>query len=150
MSIGDILSWGGGALFLLLTFIEITPIKINPWSWLAKKIGKIVNAEVLGEISEIKKTQEQTEEKLDKHIKDDDERDASLHRQRILRFNSELIRGENFTHEYFVEMLEEIDEYERYCRQHPDYQNNRAVMAIDNIKRVYAERERLGNFLGVV
>lgn len=25
---------------VLLTFIQISPIKVNPWSWIARKIGK--------------------------------------------------------------------------------------------------------------
>lgn len=29
---------------------------------------------------------------------------------------------------------------ERYCKEHPEYENNRAVLAIQNIERVYSER----------
>lgn len=39
-----------------------------------------------------------------------------------------------------VEALSEIDFYERYCKEHPEYENNRAVLAIQNIERVYSER----------
>lgn len=85
--------------------------------------------------------------KLEKHIQDDDERDASMHRQRILRFNIELMRGEDFTLECFNDMLLDIDEYERFCETHPGYKNNRAVMAIANIKRVYQDHEENGGFL---
>ena len=41
------------------------PIKINPWTALAKAIGKAVNADVFNRLSEI-------ESKLDEHIKTDD------------------------------------------------------------------------------
>ncbi len=147
MSVKEVLSWSGGGLILLLTLIQIAPIKVNPWSWLAKKLGRAINAEVLDEIDNLKKQQGTTQEKLDKHILDDDERDANMHRQRILRFNIELMRGENYTHEYFVDMIQDIDEYERYCENHPEYKNNRAVMAISNIKRVYEENEENNDFL---
>ena len=30
-------------------------------------------------------------------------------------------------------MLAKIDDYERYCEEHPEYPNNRAVLAIENI-----------------
>ena len=30
----------------LLTFVEITPIKLNPWSTIGRIIGQLVNAEV--------------------------------------------------------------------------------------------------------
>lgn len=134
MNMGEILGWSGGTFLLLMTFVQVAPIKVNPWSWLAKKIGRAINGEV--------------QDKLEKHIQDDDERDANMHRQRILRFNIELMRGEDFTHECFNDMLLDIDEYERYCETHPGYKNNRAVMAIANIKRVYQDHLENGGFLG--
>lgn len=119
MNMGEILGWSGGTLLLLMTFVQVAPIKVNPWSGLAKKIGRAINGEVLNEIADIKKEQRETQDKLEKHIQDDDERDASMHRQRILRFNIELMRGEDFTLECFNDMLLDIDEYERFCETHP-------------------------------
>ncbi len=49
--------------------------------------------------------------------------------------------------EDFNEILYNIDCYERYCRDHPEYQNNRAVHAIMNIKRVFDERMEKHDFL---
>ena len=40
-----------------------------------------------------------------------------------------------------------INCYERYCREHPDYQNGRAVHAIANIGRVYDDRLKKHDFL---
>lgn len=152
--IKDMVVAGGGILIVLMTFVQVTPIKVNPWSWVAKMFGKLlkafgraINSDVLTELEDVKRHQRETQEKLDKHIRVDDERDADNHRQRILRFNSELIDGKNFTHEYFTDMLVEIDDYERYCETHPEYRNNRAVLAIANIKRVYKNHEANGNFL---
>ena len=34
---------GGGILLAVLTVIQIAPIKINPWSALAKAIGRAIN-----------------------------------------------------------------------------------------------------------
>lgn len=147
MSVSEILGWSGGGLLLLLTLIQIVPIKVNPWSWIAKKFGRAINGEVLKEIADIKKEQRETQGKLEKHIQDDNERDANMHRQRILRFNIELMRGEDFTHECFNDMLLDIDEYERFCETHPGYKNNRAVMAISNIKRVYQDHLENDGFL---
>ena len=140
MSIQEIVASGGGALFILMTLIQIAPIKVNPWSKIAKAIGKALNGDVMTKLNEV-------QGRLDEHIRIDDERDADAHRQRILRFNSELIKGENFTHEYFVDILVDLDEYEEYCEAHPGYKNNRAVMAIANIKRVYAEHEKNNSFV---
>lgn len=46
MSLKEILLGGGGLLAVLLTLVEIAPIKINPWSALAKAIGRAINADV--------------------------------------------------------------------------------------------------------
>lgn len=147
MSIQDILAGGGVTLFVLATIIQIAPVKINPWSFIAKAIGRAINAEVLKELSEVKERQQETWRQLDEHIRIDDERDADLHRNRILVFNNELLRKIPHTQEGFNEILSEIDEYERYCREHKDYENNRAVRAIANIKRVYDDRLRNNDFL---
>ena len=150
MSVSEIVGWSGGGVLLLMTLIQIAPIKWNPWSCLAKMLGRAINAEVLGEITNIKRTQTEVQEKLEEHIQDDDERDKSLTRRRILEFNIKLMRGENYTHEYFTDMLQDIDDYEGYCKTHPGYKNNRARLAIENIKRVYDEHARKGDFLGGV
>ena len=55
MNMGEILGWSGGTLLLLMTFVQIAPIKVNPWSGLAKKIGRAINGEVLNEIADIKR-----------------------------------------------------------------------------------------------
>ncbi len=134
MSLQEILTGGGLSLFVLLTLVQIAPVKINPWSKLAKAIGNALNG---GDVMA----------KLEEHIRIDDERDADMHRARILQFNTELLRGDRHTEEDFNEILYNIDCYERYCREHPDYQNNRAVHAIMNIKRVFDERMKKRDFL---
>lgn len=146
MPLKEIFAFGGGGLVLLLTIIQITPIKINPWSWIAKGIGRAFNADVLTELQELKKEQEGTRSKLEHHIKTDEENRADERRANILRFNNELVRELPHTREEFVEILADIDVYERYCREHPDYKNNRAVHAIANIGRVYDERLKKHDF----
>mgnify|MGYP007103939559 FL=1 len=140
MSIQELLTGGGGLVVLALTVIQIAPVRVNPWSAIAKAIGRAINAEVLAEL-------ERTRIKLDNHIKTDDERAADMHRARILRFNQELIRQIPHTREEFIEVLTEIDRYQRFCREHPDYPNSRAVHAIANIGRVYDERLQKHDFL---
>ena len=147
MTLAEILLAGGGGLLVLLTLIQITPIKINPWSAIAKAIGRAINGEVIGMLSEVKSKQESTSDRLNEHIRLDDERNADEHRARILRFNNELIRDIPHTKEEFVDILADIDSYEQYCTKHPEYKNNRAVHAIANIGRVYDERLQKHDFL---
>ena len=141
MTAQDILLGGGGLLFLLFGLVEIAPVKWNPWSALAKALGRAVNADLLRELSATKAA-------LEEHIRLDDERNADGHRAKILAFNTELLRGIDHTREDFIEVLAEIDRYESYCRAHPDYKNNRARHAVANIGRVYDDRLAKHDFLG--
>ena len=146
MSLDEILLWGGGGTAVLLTLIQVAPIKINPWSWIATCLGRAFNADVLKELNEVKKEQQKTSSKLDAHIKTDEENRADERRASILHFNNELIRDITHTKEEFIEILADIDAYERYCKKHPEYENNRAVHAIANIGRAYDERLQKHDF----
>lgn len=147
MNLGEIAGWSGGGLLLLLTFIQIAPIKVNPWSAIVRGIGNALNGDVLKKLDVLEAGQVEARNRLDEHIRIDDDRNADTHRSRILHFNTELLRGNKHTQEDFVEVLTEIDFYEHYCREHPDYENNRAVLAIENIKRVYKDLMENGGFL---
>lgn len=140
MSFDQIFAYGGGGLAVLLTLIQLAPIKVNPWSTIARWIGKAINGDVLEKLNGV-------EERLEKHITADDERDADMHRARILQFNTELLREKRHTEEDFNEIFYNINCYERYCREHPNYQNGRAVHAIANIGRVYDDRLKKHDFL---
>lgn len=140
MSILDLLGCGAGALLALTALIQIAPIKINPWTAIAKAVGRAINADVLNELNTVKQD-------LADHIRMDGERNADEHRARILRFNNELLRDIPHTKEEFIDVLAEIDFYERYCEDHKDYKNNRAVHAIANISRVYDERLQKHDFM---
>lgn len=141
MTVKDILMGGGGLLVVLMSVIQLAPVKLNPWSALAKALGRAVNADLMQELAATKTA-------LEKHIQMDDERNADAHRAKILAFNTELLRGIDHTREDFIEILAEIDCYESYCRAHPDYKNNRAKHAIANIGRVYDDRLKKHDFLG--
>lgn len=147
MNIQEILLGSGVVLTVLLSIVEISPIKINPWSRLAKWLGKAINSEVIKELETVKATQTNTQKRLEDHIKANEKREADNCRARILRFNNELIREIPHTKEEFVEVLKDIDDYERYCREHTDYANGRAVHAIANIGRVYDERLEKHDFI---
>ena len=147
MSVQEIFLCGGGAAVVLMTLVEITPIKINPWSALAKWLGRAINADVIKGLDAVKASQAAAKDRLESHIKADEKREADQCRARILHFNNELLRDIPHTKEEFVELLKDIDDYERYCRTHPDYANGRAVHAIANIGRVYDERLKKHDFL---
>lgn len=144
----DLLPMLPPVLVALLSLVEVSPIKINPWSGLAKWLGRAINGEVLSTMQIIQTAQKAQADALAAHIKADDERNADTLRMRVLHFNNELLRGDRHTREDFIEILAVIDAYEQYCKNHPNYRNNRASHAVANIGRVYDERLKLRDFLG--
>lgn len=148
MTLDDLFLGGGVGAVAVLSLLEIAPVKINPWRAVARAIGRAVNGEVLESVEDVKRAQRDTRKALDEHIQSDDERNADTLRMRILHFNNEILRGDRHTREDFIEILSVIDAYERYCKNHPNYRNNRASHAITNIGRVYDERLKLRDFLG--
>lgn len=151
MSVQEIMA-GGGCLIVLMTLVQVAPIKINPWSSIKNALsavghalGKVFNGAVIEKLDKMEAMQSETRKRLDEHIRVDDERNADLHRSYILRFNMELRRGMQHTDEDFNEVLYNIKCYERYCKDHPEYQNNRAVHAIRHIENVYDERMENGD-----
>lgn len=62
---------------------------------------------------------------------------ASTARTRILRFSDEILHKMRHSKEMFDQINEDIDAYRKYCDKHPEYKNNKAVMAIGNIEKVY-------------
>lgn len=72
---------------------------------------------------------------------------ATTCRYRILRFNDEIQHDTKHSKEHFDQIMDDITEYENYCDTHPNYKNNKAVLAIENIKRVYRNCTTEGSFL---
>lgn len=132
--------YGGGALLLLMTIVQITPIKINPWSWIGKVIGRALNGEVLSKVDTLSQDVKKIKE-------EDDEQWASLSRSHILRFGDELLHGVSHSKEHFDQILLDISKYEHYCETHPLYRNNIANATIELIKRTYQKCLDENNFL---
>lgn len=129
-----------GLLVILLGMIKIPKIEINLWSLIGRTLGRAINGEIMDEVKLIN-------DKLDDHIKLEEEETIRRVRQRILHFNDEILSGRRHSKEHFNEILEDINAYESYCAEHPDYKNNRAVLAISTIKDVYKECLREHDFL---
>ena len=52
MTLKELMETGGGILFIVLTLVQIAPIKFNPWTALARAIGRALNKEVMDKIEE--------------------------------------------------------------------------------------------------
>ena len=136
------LAQGGvvGLLIILIGMIKIPKIELNIWNLIGRTIGRSINKEVLEQMNRLSKEVDilQKEEELER---------ARQARQRILRFNDEILFNKRHSKEHFDEVLEDIDTYEAYCDAHEDYENNKAVLAISTIREVYRECLKDHDFL---
>ena len=131
MTLKEIIGYGGGGgLLILLTILQIAPIKINPWSAILNWFGDLFNSGIYKRLEKI--------ETDVKEIKETSaEKDAVTARVRILRFNDELLNNVDHSKDYFDQILNDIDMYEQYCADHPKFKNNITLFAISNIKKCY-------------
>lgn len=126
MSMKEFVETGGSVLLVALTLIQVAPIRINPWSAIARAIGKALNADL--------------NEKMEAN-------EAKTARYRILRFDDEIRHKIRHSKEHFDQIIEDVDTYERYCQDHPRFPNGKAVSATDNVKRTYEKCKAENSFL---
>lgn len=143
-------TWAGilsvAAVGLILSLIEVSKIKINPWSAIRKWIGDFFGAEHAERINKLEAGINQLTDLLKSHIEDSNRRDADKSRRRILSFEREIQWEIKHSEEEFADVLETIQHYETYCAAHPDYKNHIAVESAAHIREVYRERLRKRDF----
>ena len=84
---------------------------------------------------------------LNEHIREDEDAKMRTQRYRILRFNDEVCEGRKHSESHFEDILDDIDDYEKYCEAHPQFKNSRGQAAMKNIRDTYERLKRRGEFL---
>lgn len=138
---------GGIGLLVLLTLIQISPIKINPWSKIASWIGNALNKNLTDQVEDLKN--EVTSVKEDIKTMDDKmkENDAINARVRILRFGDEISHGVNHSRDHYQQIMTDITMYNQYCEDNPKFKNNMTKITSARIEEEYMERDRNNSFL---
>lgn len=140
MTLAELCAGSGGAVLLIMTIVQVSPIKINPWSWIARKIGNAINSEIIDKV-----------DKLDRDLSalraESEEREAITCRSRILLFGDEILHDVHHSKEHFDQILLDIKFYEDYCDAHKKFRNNIAVATIERIKQVYKTCLKDNSFL---
>ena len=120
---------GGFVLLILLTCVQIAPIKINPWdaifSWFGKKLNKDITAKV-----------DAIEKKLDEHIEDEATTKLENTRAGILDFANSCMNKRKHTKEEFDFIISKCDWYEEYIETN-HIRNGVITSAIKEIRRIY-------------
>jgi hypothetical protein len=120
-----------------MSLIQISPLNINPWQWIAKQTRLWLLGDLPG--------------KLDKLIEDYaefrlsvEERQAAEARSKIAAFADEIYRGEQHSKDNFEQILEYINFYKDYCDTHRNFRNeitNNSIYLIQDTYK-YCLRER--------
>lgn len=138
---------GGIGLFILLSLIQISPLKINPWSAIARKLGDALNASQTEKFESFKKQLEALDKKVEDLKNHVDENEIKTMRTKILRFADEIFIGKVHSYDAYKEALHAINEYETYCNAHPNFVNNMAEFSIAEIKKAYELHRANHDFL---
>ena len=147
------LAQGGvvGLLIILIGMIKIPKLELNIWNLIGRTIGRSINREAMEQVDVFSKDINGRVVDLS-HKVDDLEKANELERvrfarQRILRFNDEILCNQRHSKEHFDEILDDITTYEHYCNTHKDYENDKAILAIETVREVYKECLRTHDFL---
>lgn len=132
-SIIELIATDGGSwlilVVILMTLIQVTPIKVDPWSFIFNWFGNQINKDLYDKLTKL-------ENKLDEHIKESTSRDIRLRRETILDFGNSCMNGRRHTREEFEFIISECDKYEKYCLDNKII-NGVATATIAEIKRIY-------------
>lgn len=133
--------------------IQISPIKINPYSKLVKWVGDVACSSTHEDINKLfekldtlEQKQTETENKLNTSIailqqsltqldKDSSRREMEQIRRHILSFYEGMKQNNNISMESYKSILADIDDYNDYCKRHEDFRNGYTTNAVDIIRQ---------------
>lgn len=124
---------------VLSLVVDISPIKINPWKALLKWIGKLITADVMKEIREIKETQKEQQATIDENEKD-------RIRFEVLDFANSCRRGVHHTKDEFEHIISLQVKYERLLAKTND-KNGVFTEEYKYILEIYRECQREDKFV---
>ncbi len=122
----------GFVLISAVTLFEISPIKINPWKWLFKWVGRAINGDIREDLTEFKRDFEETK--------------AQDKRWHILSFVNSCRRGQQHSKDEWQHVMSELKDYEAYTER-----KHIANGVIDEdakyLRELYHERNIKNDFL---
>lgn len=140
LTVGELVGYIVLFLMGVATVVEKTSKTLKPLTKLARAIGRAINGEVLEKVNVLEnklKVMEETEEI----------RDVKAARTRVLRFGDELIHNVKHTKEHFDDVLRDITAYEKYCDEHPKFENDQMHITAEYIKSTYRKCLETHNFI---
>ena len=90
---------------------------------------------------------EKLDGKIDKLDDELGERSAISCRVRIIKFMDEILEGWSHSHDSYVQVMQDITDYLRYCAEHPEFKNHQTEATITHIQADYQERLEKNDFI---
>ena len=114
---------------LFMALVEITPIKINPISWLGKHFNKELSNKIDTMQSEVKELKITT-----------DMNDIDAVRSRIISNDMLIRKGEHLTLYQYNSIFKDITKWKNYHNDYPEL-NGMINAAIENIESAYKKEK---------
>lgn len=127
---------GVGIIVVLSLIIQISPLKLNPWTWL----GDQLNSNLSKRMDKIEHDVIEINGKLNAHI-------VESYRTSILDFADKVMRGEEFTLDKWRQMQKVCALYEHFIEDE-GLINGDATEAIKFIETQFTILSKTGNFRG--
>ena len=112
-------------LIVMSALIEVSPIKINPWTRIKKMIQNFIGVQALSD-------------KIDLD-------NALRYRTEILKFGEECLE-KNFSQRSYEDMIDICDRYDDYCKLHPKFKNGVTIEHEKVIRDSYSEKLKTNSF----
>ena len=125
--------------FILCTFVQISPIKINPWDMLLGWVGERFNSGINRRIDDVTNRVNRLEKSIDGHIEKCNVDEWKKKREYIINFVNEGVNGTRHTKESFENVIRVCDEYEEYVNANENIHNGVINGSISAIRIKYNE-----------
>lgn len=124
--------------FVLCTFIQVSPIKLNPWDFLLGWVGERFNSGMNKKIDKLDERVDKMEKQIDEHVKENKLDEVQKKRQYLVEFVNEGVNGKRHTKESFETAIRACDDYERFVKEN-NINNGVIDSTIQAIKAKYEE-----------
>lgn len=141
----DVIRSDGGSwlviVVIMMSIVQISPLKINPWDTLLKWLGSKFNQGINTSLTDLKDTIDGQSKDIQQLRNTVNENQAMTSRYRIIRFDDEMISGVVHSQDHIEQIIEDIRVYEIFCKSNPDFINHKGRSAMERILDRYENKQ---------
>ena len=123
---------------ILCTFVQISPIQINPWDVMLGWIGERFNSGMNKKMDGISDRVNKLEKRFNEQVEDNKSEKVKKQRKYLIEFVEEGVNGKHHTKESFENAIRACDEYETFVKVN-NIENGVITSTIHAIRAKYEE-----------